>query len=146
MPSTRKSMARAAAVAAAALGSTALLAPVAHASAIGPIFLYRTNTLNGNCPKTREIKNDGVVNIARKIYEYGPLHSSVNGGIGVIWRTEDSATRADKQYWCYNSSFYNQYYAANGYSRTVYDYYACSSLGCVPTGISHATPWKLIFG
>jgi hypothetical protein len=138
-------MGRAAAVAALAMGGTALVAPMAHASSIGPIFLYRKHARPGNCDGNREIKNYGDVNIPRDIYAYGPRHSSVNGAFGVVWRKEYSATRADKQEWCYDTSFYNQYYAANEYSRTVYDYYVCSSLGCVPTGVQKATPWKLIF-
>lgn len=145
-----KSTARAATVASAAVGALALVAPAAHASTIGPIFLYRHNAgVHANCPESnRELKNDGNVNISRYIYAVGALHSTINGDIQTIWRKEYSATRADKQYWCYKGSFYNEYFAANGFSRTVYQYWLCSNgagLGfCNEYLGSKDTAWKAL--
>jgi hypothetical protein len=145
-----KSIARAAAVASASVGALGLVAPAAHASTIGPVFLYRTNAgVQANCTgNNRELKNDGDVNITRYIYGLGPIHSTVNGDIQTVSRKEYSATRADKQYWCYKNDYYNEYFAANNFSRTVYQYWLCSNgvgLGfCNVFEGSHATAWKAI--
>jgi hypothetical protein len=140
-----KSIARAAALASAAVGAVAIAAPVAHASGVGPIFLYRHNAgVHRNCAGgNHEIKNDGVVGIKRYIYAYGPIHSeSQPPNITIYYRKQYSATRADKQYWCYKGSFYNEYFAANNFSRTAYDPFACSGAGgCVPLP-HYYSPWK----
>ena len=145
-----KSIARAAAVASASVGALGLVAPGAHAATIGNGFLYRVNAgVQANCTgANRELKNDGDVNITRFIYGLGPIHSSVNGDIQTIWRKEDSSTRADKQYWCYKNDYYNEYFAVNYFSRTVYQYWLCSNgvgLGfCNEFEGSKATAWKAI--
>ena len=136
------------AIATAALGSTGIAVPAAHASTIGPIFLYRHNAgVHANCSgKDRELQDDGDVNITRYIYGYGAVHSSINGDIQTLRWKEYSATRADKQLWCYNGSYYNEYFAANGFSRTNYQYWLCSNgagLGfCNVFAGSSATAWK----
>jgi hypothetical protein len=105
--------------------------------------------VQANCTgANRELKNDGDVNIARYIYARGPIHSSVNGDVLTITRKELSATRADKQYWCYKNTYYNEYFAANGFSRTTYQYWLCSNgagLGfCDESLGSKDTAWKAI--
>jgi hypothetical protein len=137
-----KSVARTAALASAVVGATALVAPAAHASGVGEIFLYRKNAgVLANCTTgTKELRDDGDVSISRYIYGAGALHSSTNGDIETIWRKEYSATRADKQYWCYKDSFYNEYFAANQFSRTVYQYWGCYGGGCAFIS-SHDTAW-----
>jgi hypothetical protein len=146
MPS--KSIASATAVASAAVGALGLVAPAAHAATIGNGFLYRTNAgVQANCTgANRELKDDGDVNITRYIYGLGPIHSTINGDIQTISRKEDSSTRADKQYWCYNHDYYNEYFALNYFSRRVYQYWGCSNgagLGnCSLFLGSKATAWK----
>jgi hypothetical protein len=145
-----KSIARAAAVASASVGTLGLVAPIAHAATIGNGFLYRTNAgVQANCTgSNRELKNDGDVNISRYIYGLGPIHSTINGDIQTISRKEYSSTRADKQYWCYNNDYYNEYFALNYFSRTVYQYWGCSNgagLGnCSLFEGSKATAWKAL--
>lgn len=146
MALSAKAVARAAALVSATVGAVALAAPPAHASGIGPIFLYRHNAgIHRNCPGHNQfIKNEGDVKIKRDIYAYGAIHSSIHGLIQTIWRREYSATKADKQLWCYKGSFYNEFFAANGFSRAAYKYYLCSpDLGeCNVYLHTHYTPWK----
>jgi hypothetical protein len=141
-----------AAMATAVLGTaTAMAIPsTAHASTIGPIFLYRHNAgVKLNCAGgNRELKNDGDVNITRDVYAHGAVHSSIQGDFQTFTWQEYSATRAVKEYWCYKGSYYNQYYAANGFSRTNRQRWLCSNgqgLGNCGTFLgSSATAWKKI--
>jgi hypothetical protein len=142
-----KSVASAAALATAALGATALVAPAAHAAGIGPIFMFRvragidTNCAGGN----RELANDGNVGIARYIWGHGAVNSYTNGDIQTLSWTESSSTEADQQFWCYDGSYYYQYYAANDWIRTNYQYWECSDLGLCNAWLgSYATPWQLV--
>jgi hypothetical protein len=147
-----KSVARkATAVAAAALGTTgayALTPTAAHASTIGAIFLYRSRVpnVNANCSvSNRELKNYGNVNLG-EYYVFGTtFEKSTSGLVGdfteiTVEYKQDASTVADKQEWCYDTSYYYQYYAANTYHRYMYQYWACSDLnGCAYLGTQYSS-------
>ena|SRR5579863_3438116 len=134
---------KATAVAAAALGTTALMGSgTAHATGISGIFLFRSRDNAGvNCSGNREISNLGNKALGRySIYATASFSSSTVG----IWLysrwQEIAATVADKQLWCANNDLWYEYYAANSYHREITQDFICSG-GCQWVG-NYYTAWE----